>query len=139
MSGYIDGRLSNEEKAEVEHHLEECRECRVFFEKLKKLNREASGVIEDIDDRLLDRLERRIMSEIETPVDKKSIVQDGKKKVIPIWYRYVAVAASLVLVFMVGKMAYDDYFLRLFEPPQPTPDYQKHEKERVEPEAFQDT
>ncbi len=106
LSAYLDGRLSPEETARVAGHLELCPECAALLEKMRKLDSIAASAVDDIDDAILDKLEQRIRTDIEA-LPTVNIEQKSKlTRVTPVWYRYVAAAASIVLVFMIGRAVY---------------------------------
>jgi hypothetical protein len=106
LSAYLDGRLSPKETARVAGHLETCPECAALLEKMRKLDSIAASAVEDIDDEILNRLERRIQADIER-LPTVNIEQKSRlARVIPVWYQYVAAAASIALVFMIGRAIY---------------------------------
>ncbi len=110
LSAYLDGCLAPGEQAEVEEHLSLCAACAEVLEKMRRLETIASGAVTDIDETLLNRLEQRIRVDIaRLPTVDVSRETARRGRVIPIWFRYVATAASLLLVFMVGYKAYDRY------------------------------
>lgn len=121
LSAYLDSQLDKDEQAEFEGHLESCPDCQALLTRFKQLHRTAGDVMENISDDVLKQMEERIMSGIEFADGGKEILRTEKRKVIPIWYRYVAVAASVVLVFMIGKMAYDESVKDFFEPTPQSP------------------
>lgn len=116
LSAYLDGELSPEEMAEVAAHLETCPDCSALLEKMRKIDEMAETAIPDFDDKLMDSLTGRIMDSIK---ESKPIAEENrpKSRVIPIWYRYVAVAASIVIVFLAGRMAFKESGGNLLSPP----------------------
>ncbi len=106
LSAYLDGRLSPDETTRVSAHLETCPECAALLEQMRKLDGIAASAMDDIDDAVLGKLEQRIRDDIERLPTVNVEEKPKVGRVIPIWYRYVAVAASVVLVFMIGRAFY---------------------------------
>ncbi len=107
LSAYLDGELSPDEMAEVAEHLESCPDCSALLEKMRQVDEMAGTALPDFDDKLMDSLAGRIMDGIDEP--KPVADEDGPKpRAIPIWYRYVAVAATIVIVFLAGRMAFKE-------------------------------
>lgn len=106
LSAYLDGRLSPKEKARVSAHLESCPACATLLDKMHKLDEMASSAMDAIDDSMLEKLERRIQADIDRLPTVNIEAKPKTGRVIPVWYRYVAVAASLVLMFMIGRAFY---------------------------------
>lgn len=106
LSAYLDGRLSSEEKARVTAHLDSCPACAALLDRMHKLDEIASSAMDTIDDSMLEKLEQRILADIDRLPTVNIEAKPKTGKVIPVWYRYVAVAASLVLMFMIGRAFY---------------------------------
>ncbi|NMC42477.1 MAG: hypothetical protein GYA46_01040 [candidate division Zixibacteria bacterium] len=106
LSAYLDGRLSSEEKARVSAHLESCPACAALLDKMRRLDEMASSTMDAIDDSILEKLEQRIQADIDRLPTLNIEAKPKTGRVIPVWYRYVAVAASLVLIFMIGRAFY---------------------------------
>ncbi len=106
LSAYLDGRLTPDEMAETAAHLDGCSECSALLEKMHRLDGLASDTSLDFDDVLMEGLSERIAVGIENIEDTKVKPVERKSKIIPIWYRYVAVAASIVVVFFAGRTAF---------------------------------
>lgn len=106
LSAYLDGRLSPEDAAGVAAHLERCPTCAALLEKMRRVDDIASSAVNDIDASVLDTLEQRIRADVDRLPTVNIEAEPKAKKVMPVWYRYVAVAASLVLVFMIGRAFY---------------------------------
>ena len=106
LSAYLDGRLTPDEMAELAVHLQECPECSVLLEKMHRLDDLASEASLDFDDAEMDKLSDRIAAGIEMLDDIETEPIERKARIIPIWYRYVAVAASVAIIFFAGRMAF---------------------------------
>jgi len=116
LSAYLDGELSPEEMAEIAAHLETCRDCSALLEKMRRLDDMAEKAVPEFDDEMMDSLTGRIMDGIDAaPASTGETASEPK--VIPIWYRYVAVAASIVIVFLAGRMAFKESGGNLLSPP----------------------
>lgn len=102
LSAYTDGRLSPDEMAKVAAHLEGCPACASLLEKMRRVEALAQGTLPEFDESLMDRLANRIAERLDEPAGE---TRPAGPRMIPIWYRYVAVAASVVLVFLVGRVA----------------------------------
>lgn len=118
LSAFLDGELNPKEMAEVSAHLETCPDCAAVLEKIRRLDEMAGTAIPDFDDELMDSLTGRIMDSIDEPEAVREKTRP-KPKVIPIWYRYVAVAASIVIVFLAGRMAFKETGGNLLSPAAP--------------------
>lgn len=116
LSAYLDGELSPDDMAEVSAHLESCPDCSALLEKMRQVDEMAGTAIPDFDDVLMDSLAGRIMAGIDEPKPVTE-VDHPRPRVIPIWYRYAAVAASVVIVFLAGRMAFKESGNRLLSPP----------------------
>jgi hypothetical protein len=128
LSAYLDGNLPPEEMAEISGHLKICPECLALLEKMKRLGGMASDSLPKFDDSVLNELEKRITDEINR-LPETSISKEPKKpKIIPIWYRYAAAAASIVFVFLIGRMAYEDSVRQFLRPVPAKPTYFKHRR-----------
>jgi len=116
LSAYLDGELSPDEMAEVAAHLETCPNCSALLEKMRRVDEMAETAVPDFDDNLMDTLAGRIMAGIDKP---KPAAEESRPspRVIPVWYRYVAVAASIVIVFLAGRMAFKESGGKLLSPP----------------------
>jgi len=145
LSAYMDGQLSPEEMAEVASHLEQCPSCSALLEKMRKLEEIGEGVMPDFDEALMADLSARIEAGIEE-TEKEGAGSSRKAKIIPVWYSYVAVAASIAIVFFVGRMAFKETGadLQRHQLPkaapeiimqQPAPEVPSQAEEPVEPPA----
>jgi len=121
LSAYLDGRLTPDEIAEIETLIEANEEYARLLDRMRRLDAIAQKVMPDFDDDLMDTLEKRIIDSIEAlPESSDELpLRRSQAKPIPIWYRYTAVAASIVLIMLVGRMAIEESSDRLFEYPQP--------------------
>lgn len=137
ISAYIDNRISDQDIADLDEHLEGCQTCRAFLRRLQKLNQKAPEALEDMDNILLDQLEERIMSGIDLSDSRAEPKKTKKKKIIPIWYRYVAAAASIVLVFLIGKIVYEDSIRYMYDSSEHSIDYRLPEAKEDVPEKAQ--
>lgn len=119
LSAYLDNQLGAEETAKVTAHLEHCPECAALLDKMKNLQNMAHGVLPDFDEAVLSQLEQRINREI----SKLPVVSKKKRwesfRIVPVWYRYAAVAASVAIIFLVGRMAFRESLpqIRSINPP----------------------
>jgi predicted anti-sigma-YlaC factor YlaD len=63
LSGYIDGELSSALCSEIEHHLQECENCRIVVDSLRKtvylykVTAKSPGMPTDVRERLFKRLD----------------------------------------------------------------------------------
>jgi hypothetical protein len=134
ISAYIDNRISDQDITDIEEHLEDCQACQAFFRRLLRLNQKAPDALENMDNNLLDQLEERIMSGIDLSDSKAESKKTEKIKIIPIWYRYVAAAASIVLVFLIGKIVYEDSIRYMYDSSEQSIDYRLPEDKKDVPE-----
>jgi hypothetical protein len=102
LSAYLDSRLSSKESAQLAAHVKDCPVCGKLLEQMQRLSAMASASLPDFDDAILTDLETGIQEKLKT-LEQPTV---GKPRVIPIWYRYAAVAASLAIVFLAGRMAF---------------------------------
>ena len=128
LSAYLDGNLPPEEMAEISAHLKICPECLALLEKMKRLDRMASDSLPEFDDSVLNELEKRITDEIDRLPETVVSKEPKKPKIIPIWYRYAAAAASIVFVFLIGRMAYEDSARQFLRPVPAEPTYFEHRR-----------
>ncbi len=140
LSAYLDGQLDEPQTVDLEEHLRTCDACRRLLEKMRNLSRVGSQGMGNFDKAILNELESRILSGIDAGGEGKTERKGDKPKIIPIWYRYVAVAASAIFIFMIGKMAFDVSISRQSEPKQQT---RQHEKSvpadlKMEPSSTED-
>lgn len=111
---YLDGKLDEQKRKEVEKHLAECQKCREKFESLKLVEEKAKGIkIPEPGDAYWEsfsqRVRERIISKQKQPFGVK--VKDFFATTFvlsPNRLRVAAAVASLVLVFIIGKL-YIDY------------------------------
>jgi hypothetical protein len=95
LSGYLDGELDREQKAEVEKHLRECERCRNELEELKQLDQQVRTLaIEEPSREFFFQLNRRIMQKV-------------KKKPRSSLFRFSPIlvpvaAAALVLIVLLN-------------------------------------
>jgi hypothetical protein len=108
LSAYMDGQLPPDEMAEIAAHLEQCSACSELLEKMKRLDNLAAGTEPEFDDALMDELTDRITAGLESIEDTGEEKPARKPKIIPMWYKYVAVAASIAVVFFAGRMAFKE-------------------------------
>lgn len=108
LSAYLDGALGHAEMAEVAAHLEKCPACSALLDKMRRLEELASGAVTDFDDALMEKLESRIAADIERLPESAEEARPVKARIIPMWYRYAAIAASFIIVFLAGRMAFRD-------------------------------
>jgi hypothetical protein len=123
LSAYLDGQLPSDQMAEVAAHLGKCPSCSAFLEKMRQLDDMAAGVSPEFDDALLDNLSDRINSSLENIEQSEEGQSRTKTGIIPVWHRYVAVAASVAFVFFAGRLAFKDTgfeFGRQGYPPRPS-------------------
>ena len=116
LSAYLDGRLSPEEAADIASHIEACSRCAHLLEQMRRVEDMAGAAMSDFDEDILDRLEQRIRDGIDEVSTFDEKIEPKRARIIPIWYRYVAVAASVLLVFLVGRMAFKDTDRNIFTP-----------------------
>ncbi len=134
LSAYLDGNLPPEEMAEISAHLKICPECLALLEKMKRLDRMASDSLPEFDDSVLNELEKRITDEIDRLPETSVSKEPKKPKIIPIWYRYAAAAASIVFVFLIGRMAYEDSARQFVRPVPAEPTYFEHRRVESSPQ-----
>jgi len=108
LSTYLDGRLSPKEMADVVAHLEICASCASALDKMKRLDDMAADAITGFDEAVLDELSQRIDAALDKEAPKVPAEQPLRAKPVPIWYRYVAVAASIAIVFFAGRTMFRD-------------------------------
>ncbi len=109
LSAYLDGQLPPDEMAEMAAHLEMCPHCSALLDKMQRLDDLAAGMEPDFDDALMDDLSRRIADGLEQtdgiPERPRTL---RRAEVVPVWYRYAVVAASIAIVMFVGRMAFKE-------------------------------
>jgi len=141
---YLDQKLDEQKKKEVEKHLEECQKCRERFEALKLVEEKAKGIkIPEPGDAYWEsfsqRVRERIASKQKQPFGVK--VKDFFATIFvlsPSRLKVAAAVASLVLVFIIGKL-YIDYKgtiperLKPVERETPVVEGPKTEKEKPAP------
>ncbi|MEZ5358661.1 MAG: zf-HC2 domain-containing protein [Candidatus Zixiibacteriota bacterium] len=113
LSAYLDGELSPEEMAEIAAELESNSALADKLEQLRRMDDLAGAALQDFDEALLAKLEHNIMDNLDAKVVKLPEFDDiaheePQKKIIPVWQRYVTIAASIAVFFLVGKMAFDE-------------------------------
>ena len=101
LSAYLDGQLPHQEMAEIGTHLERCPICSALLEKMRRLNEMAAGVSTDFDDDLMDELSERINAGVNEIGEGGETSGGRTARIIPVWYRYAAIAASFAIVFFV--------------------------------------
>jgi len=108
LSAYLDGRLSADQMAEVAAHLQSCSACSALLEKMAGLDKLAAESLNDFDDAVLSDLERKIADKIEALPAPEAVDDVHKSRIFPIWQKYIAVAASIAVLFLVGRMAFKE-------------------------------
>ncbi len=111
LSGYIDGTLSHADRAQVDAWLERSEHGRYLLAQMQKLDDMASTSLMEFDDDLLEGLESRIGDAIAALPERSA----KKAKITPIWYRSAAIAASVIFVFILGRMMLEDTGKQLLE------------------------
>lgn len=111
---YLDQKLDREKKKQLEKHLAECQKCREKFETLKLVEEKAKGIkIPEPKDAYWESFSQRVRERI---ISKQKQPSGAKIKeffatifvLSPSRLRVAAAVASLVLVFIIGKL-YIDY------------------------------
>jgi len=108
LSAYFDGHLTPEEMEEIAAHLETCPGCAEELQRLAQLHDMSHEADFGFDSNELDKLEGRINDAIAALPEKEGDAVTGRKKITPIWQRCTALAASIVFVFLIGRMAVKD-------------------------------
>lgn len=121
LSAYLDGRLPSEQMAQVAAHLQTCASCSALLDKMSGLDKLAVQALTDFDDAALSDLDRRIAEEIDALPEPETIKVTGKSRIFPIWQKYVAVAASIAVLFLVGRMAFKENIPSLNSPTMQAP------------------
>lgn len=88
VEALLDGTLPRSERAAVEAHIENCPDCRRWYEGLQLLREEQFAVPGDFADRVMDQV--------------RNTKQEKKKKENRRWASYAAAAACAVLVLAFG-------------------------------------
>lgn len=121
---YLDQKLDEQKRKEVEKHLAECQKCRERFEALKLVEEKSKGIkIPERGDAYWESFSQRARERI---VSKQKQPSGAKIKeffatifvLSPNRLRVAAAVASLVLVFIIGKL-YIDYRGTVPERPKP--------------------
>jgi len=73
------------------------------------------------DDAALSNLERKISEKIDALSSPESIDVGHKSRIFPIWQKYIAVAASIAVLFLVGRMAFKENMPLLNSPRMESP------------------
>lgn len=100
LSAFLDGELSEAERADVLAHLGTCEACRTYFAELTAMH-DAFGDMEDIDapegfaEGVLARLHEEAAESAWTP-------QEPKRRVM--WRRWAGFAACAAIVLLAGSM-----------------------------------
>ncbi len=113
LSAFVDGRLSPKEAADVAAHLADCPDCAALVDQMKRLNEIASGALPEINPALLETLERRIQAEVDWLPTVDVSAPKGKALIFPIWYRYAAAAASIIIILAIGRQWYRESGLEI--------------------------
>jgi len=106
LSVFVDGRLSPKEAAAVAAHLADCPDCAALVDQMKRLNEMASATLPEVNPALLATLERRIQAEVDRLPTVDVSAPKAKARIFPIWYRYAAAAASVIIVLAIGRQWY---------------------------------
>jgi len=108
LSAYMDGQLPESEMAKIAAHLEKCPACSEQLDKLRKLSDFALEFDPVFEESALDDLSHRIEDVVDDLDKTEDREKSPRRRIIPVWYRYAAVAASIAVVFFVGRMAFKD-------------------------------
>lgn len=113
LSAYLDGELTPEEMAEVAAELSSNPALGAKLDRLRELDSLSDDTLSDFDDEVLGRLERNIMDNLDNdrtaaPEMESGESIDSQKKIVPLWQRFVTIAASIAVLFLVGKMAFEE-------------------------------
>jgi CHASE3 domain sensor protein len=120
LSAYMDGQLTSREMAKIADHLKECSLCTAELEELRLLNALAEDSMPEFEDSILDELESRISNQLDSLPERKEATKEKKARIVPVWYRYTTVAASIVIVIMIGRVAFKDVERELLSPESET-------------------
>ncbi|MCK5125045.1 MAG: zf-HC2 domain-containing protein [candidate division Zixibacteria bacterium] len=111
LSAYLDGQLTPEEMAEIAAALDTNPGLANQLEQMRRLGELAESSLPEFDDAILAKLEQNIMGNLENSGEESSTVFTSKlseRKIIPIWQKYIAVAASVAVLFLAGRLAWKD-------------------------------
>lgn len=117
LSTYLDGRLSDLEMAQVADHLGGCAHCAALLDRMAALDRTASESLHEFDDAAMAKLEREINERIATLPSSRDQAP-VKRNIFALWPRYAAVAASVAVLFLAGRMAYKEFLSPTIESPK---------------------
>ncbi|MEE9443394.1 MAG: zf-HC2 domain-containing protein [candidate division Zixibacteria bacterium] len=116
LSAYLDGELSPREMAEIVAALEKDKRLADEFDRLVKLKELATQSLPEFEDEILDNLENSIMSNLEDKPSRKASQEQHAAKIIPVWRKYLAVAATIAVFFLAGRIAYQEYGTDILSP-----------------------
>ncbi len=108
LSLYIDNLLDPDEKEKIREHIESCDSCRIYYDKLLKLDLMANGFVTTDNAEYWESQKDKVMEQIGQAESEKIIdVQPIRKQ--NRFYKYLAVAASLALVGIVSIYESEDF------------------------------
>lgn len=116
LSAYLDGELPPEEMAQIANALEKDKKLAAEFDRLVKLHNLTENSLPDIQDGILDDLENRIVSNLEDKPLQKTSKESSPKKIIPVWRKNIAIAATIAVFFLAGRIAYQEYGTDILSP-----------------------
>ncbi|MFH1700951.1 MAG: zf-HC2 domain-containing protein [Candidatus Zixiibacteriota bacterium] len=116
LSAYLDGELSAREMAEIADALEKDSNLATELERLARLRDMAEQSLPEFEEEILDSLENRIMSNLENKSLKGPLQESQSAKIFPVWRKYLTAAAAIAVVFLAGRIAYQEYGTDILSP-----------------------
>jgi hypothetical protein len=102
LHAYLDGELSEGQRAELEAHLATCEACRARLDEAKALGARASGLLAELEP---GAVHPPAWSELEARASARSGASAPRPRVRP----WLAWAASIVLAFSVGWLSHSNW------------------------------
>ncbi len=100
---YVDGRLNDSEKRQVEEHLETCKDCSAYFKNMQELGTMVGKIGLSGDEEYWAGQKDKIMGKIDAiDVGQKKIIDVSSGRTKGSLYKLTAIAASIALVAFIS-------------------------------------
>jgi hypothetical protein len=105
LSAYLDGSLPADEMEQVAEYIRTHPEAARSLEKMRKLDELARNKEPQFSEDILASIEKNVLDRIGSTAKVTDIAAASKTRSSTFWYRSAALAASVVFVFIVGRLA----------------------------------